>query len=55
MNLIGSLQQFVDPFDLDVFTPHIEKAIQIQLQRSTVSCFLIKNLLLFKSFHQILF
>eukprot|EP00111_Clytia_hemisphaerica_P004311 TCONS_00012305-protein len=34
--LINALEQMVDPFDLDVFIPHIDKAVQKQLQRSSL-------------------
>ena len=36
-SVIGQLQAHIDPFDLDVFTPHILLALERQLQRSTVS------------------
>lgn len=31
---VKTLEQLVDPFDLDVFMPHIEKYVQKQIQRS---------------------
>jgi len=34
--LINAFEQMVDPFDLDVFIPHIDKAVQKQLQRSSL-------------------
>ncbi|XP_057303058.1 conserved oligomeric Golgi complex subunit 1-like [Hydractinia symbiolongicarpus] len=34
--LIDELENFVDPFDLDVFTPHINTFVQRQLQRTSL-------------------
>lgn len=35
--LIDRLQASVDPFDLDVFTPHMQKHVASQRSRSVVS------------------
>ena len=35
--LIDSFEKFVDPFDLDVFSPHMTSFVNRQLQRSWVS------------------
>ena len=36
-SLVAKLESFVDPFDLDVFTPHMTTFIHRQIQRSWVS------------------
>ena len=35
-SLLEQLQSFVDPFDLDVFTPYIQSNLHRQLHRSNV-------------------
>lgn len=42
--LVGKLESFVDPFDLDVFTPHMTNFIHRQIQRSWLLLGTISNI-----------